>query len=338
MAGAVNRTQDLKSRLADGNMKLRPVLTYINGDVSWLISFPRPVADQGESGKIYYHAVVDPWFGQPAFFGSSFILEMNLGRKPGFSSRAELDTAIMELEHAAGNTLMPTDTGPAVDAILVMGLAADHCHKISLLQFAAATPVFAVAAPAKAITSWGHFTSVTELSDCDPSKTSWKDAHPGAPMPDWLTVFPPTVTRLNNFGLALITSADPSENELILMAPHGIGADETSIQGLVANANVPVKMLALVGPLKDGFTFGIKTVLGVEDGLMIVHQAGNPYYVRSGDFVSLKYGGLLSYGVRDEPRELQWGIDNLSKVQGLGSDIKKPKLIEVENGGSFLLA
>ncbi|KAH8891526.1 hypothetical protein GQ53DRAFT_746595 [Thozetella sp. PMI_491] len=338
MAAAASRTQGLKNRLADADAKLRPVLTFINGDVSWLVSFPRPAAEQSERGKVYYHAVIDPWFGKPAVSGSSYLLVMNLGRDPGFSSRAALDAAIVEIEAAAGNTLAPTDAAPAVDVILVNGIQTDHCHKPSLVEFAAATPVFATGMAAKSIASWRHFSTVAELSPCDPSKTSWKDAHPGAPLPAWLTVFPPTVSRLNNFGLALITSANSSGDELILMAPHGIGADESSIKGLVATTQPPVKMLALVAPLKNSYTLGIKTVLGVEEGLAIVHEAGNPYYVRSGDLVSLNYGGLMSYVLRDEPRDLQWGIDVLSKTLGPGKAIAKPKMVEVENGGSFLLA
>ncbi|KAI9163949.1 hypothetical protein HJFPF1_05584 [Paramyrothecium foliicola] len=337
MAGAASRTQDLKSRLADADAKLQPVLTYINGDVSWLVSFPRPVAEQSVSGKFYYHAVVDPWFGQPTTSISSYVLEMSLGRDPGLDSRAALDAAIVEIEDAAGNSIAPTDAAPAVDAVFVMGLAGDHCHKPSLLQFVAATPVFAIAGVAKTISSWQHFANVGTLPGCDPSKTSWKDAHLGSPMPEWLTVFAPTVTRLNNFGLALITSAKQPEHQLILMAPHGIAADESSIKGLVATTKPPVKMLALLAPLKEGYLFGLKTSLGVDDGLAIVREAGNACYVRSGDFVSLKFGGLLSYGIRDEPHDMQWGIDQLKKTLGQGETIQKPRLVEVENGASFLL-
>jgi hypothetical protein len=170
------------------------------------------------------------------------------------------------------------------------------------------------------------------MSSCDPSKTPWKEGHPGLPLPAWLTAFPPAVTRLNNFGLALITSANHLENELILMAPHGISADEASIKGLATTA----RMLALVAPLKDGYTFGLQTVLGVKDGLAIGQTAGTQYYVRSGDFVSLKYKGFISWFVKDVPRDLQWGLDELRKELGPGKAIEQPTMVEVKNGESYV--
>ena len=149
-----------------------------------------------------------------------------------------------------------------------------------------------------------------------------------------MTVFPPAVTNFNNFGLALISSANSSENELILMAPHGFSADESSVKGLAT----AVKMLALVVPLKDSYSFGLKTVLGVEDGLAITQTAsGTPYYVRSGDFVGLKYKGIIGWSVSDVPHDLQWGVDQLSKKLGPDEVIKQPTLVEVENGGSYVL-
>jgi hypothetical protein len=331
MAATTSRTRVLKSHLAQSEAILRPVITYINGDVAWLVSFPRPTSDKSANAKVYYHAVIDPWFGQPARVLTSLLLEMNLGRDPGLSSRTALDAAIVEIEFAAGNSLVPTNADPAVDAIFITAIA-EHCHKESLLQFSTSTPVFAVAAAASSIVSWGHFNTVVTMSSCDPSKTPWKEGHPGSPLPAWLTAFPPAVTRLNNFGLALITSGSDSESELILMAPHGISADEASIKGFATT----VKVLALVAPLKDGYTFGVQTVLGVKDGLAIGQTVGTQYYVRSGDFVSLKYKGFIGWFVNDVPRDLQWGLDELGKELGPGKVIEQPTMVEVKNGESYV--
>ena len=332
MAETASRSQVLKSHFAQPGAVLRPVITYINGDVSWLVSFPRPATDKSANGKVYYHAAIDPWFGQPARVLTSLVLEMKLGRDPGLPNRAAIDAAIVEIELAAGNSLVLTDAIPAVDAIFIIGTV-EHCHKESLLQFSISTPVFAVAAAASSITPWGHFNTVVTMSSCDPSKTPWEEGHPGSPLPAWLTAYPPAVTRLNNFGLALITSANPSEDELILMAPHGISATETSIKGLPTT----VKMLALVAPLKDSYSFGIQTVLGVKDGLAIGQLTGTQYYVRSGDFVGLKYRGVIGWSVSDVPRDMQWGVDELRKELGAEKVLTQPTLVEVENGGSFVL-
>ncbi|KAF4631429.1 hypothetical protein G7Y89_g6702 [Cudoniella acicularis] len=270
MPVTANRKQVLETHLAKADAASRPIITYMNGDVAWLVSMPNPRADKSAGGKAYYHAVIDPWFGQPAVDVASFLLETTPGldchgprrealRKPlarqrlmisashpylsssslycttnrhsdpALPNRAAIDAAIVEIEAAAGNSLMHTYANPAVDAVFVMHIAADHCHKGSLLQFSTSTPVFAAPKPASKIRSWNHFDTVTTMASCDPSKTSWKDGHSGAPLPAWLTAFPIPVTRYNNFGLALVTSANPSEDELIIIAPHGIRADEAAI-------------------------------------------------------------------------------------------------------------
>jgi hypothetical protein len=332
-ASPASRMQDLKSIFTLPKAQSRPILTYVNGDVSWLISFPRPISEKSANSKVYYHVVIDPWFGQPSIFVNSLVLEMALGRDPGLASRTAIDTAIAEIEHAAENSLVQTDAEPAVDAIFIMGIA-EHCHKESLLQFSISTPVFAVAGAASTIAPWSHFDTLITMSSCDPSKTPWEESHPGSPLPAWLTVFPPAVSYFNNFGLALITSANPSEKELILITPHGISAHESSVKGLVASE---VKMLALIAPLKDSYAFGMKQVLNVEHGLAITQAAGARYYVRNGDFVSLKYKGLIGWTVRDVPHDLQWGVEQLKKELGEEKKIEEPTLVEVDNGGSYVL-
>jgi hypothetical protein len=170
------------------------------------------------------------------------------------------------------------------------------------------------------------------MSSCDPSKIPWKEGHPGSPLPVWLTAFPPAVTRLKNFGLALITSASYSENELILMAPHGFSANKA----LIKEFPTTVKMLALVVPLKDSYAFGVQTVLGIKDGLAIGQTTGMQYYVRSGDFLSLKFKGVVGWSMNDVPRDLQWGLDELRKEFAAGKVIEQPTMVEVENGGIYV--
>ncbi|KAH8585330.1 hypothetical protein B0O99DRAFT_531156, partial [Bisporella sp. PMI_857] len=274
-----------------------------------------------------YHVVIDPWFGQPVQALTSLLLEMKLGRDPALPDRAAIDTAIVEIELAAGNNLVPTHTAPAVDAIFVTGMA-EHCNKESLLQFATSTPVFAVDMAARAIAPWGYFDTVVSMPSHDPSKASFKEGHPGLPLPEWLTAFPPTVTRSNNFGLALITSVNPAEDELILVAPHGISADEASIKGLASFTTPAVKMLALLAPLKDSYAFGVQSILGFKDGLAITQATEAQYYVHS----ALLYRGFIGWFVRDVPRDLQWGVDELRKELGPEKPIKEPTVVEVDNG------
>lgn len=333
MATQSNRTKALQTQFAEREIPSRPIITYINGDVSWLVSFPRPATEQATARKAFYHVVIDPWFGQPSVVVTPMVLEMRLGREPGLPNRAAIDTAIAEIEQAVGKALVATDADPAVDAIFVMGRA-EHFHRESLLQFAASTPLFAVAAVAGTAASWAHFDTVVTMSSWAPTEKPWKDGHPGAPLPAWLTVFPPRVTRLNHFGLCLVTSANPSVDELILMAPHGMSADEAFLHALGGT----LAMLALVAPLKDAYSLGIRTVLGVEDGLALARNAASRYYVRSGDFVSLKYKGIIGWTLKDVPHDMQWGVDQLSeRLTGKQAPCRDPALLEIGNGKSYVL-
>lgn len=332
MAAITNRMQVLQNHLNQPEAKLRPIITFINGDVAWLISFPRPISDKNANGKVYYHAAIDPWFGEPSQVLTSYVLEIHLGEDPGIPSRAALDAAILEIELAAGNSLVLSSADPALDAIFIAHIG-EHCMKESLLQLSASTPIFSVAASASYIASWSHFNTVVPMSSYDPSKTPWKEGHLGSPLPTWLTVFPLTMRRLNNPGLAIITSASETENELILMAPHGIAADESCIKGLVTS----VKMLALLAPLNDEYAFGVQQILGVKDGLAIVQAAGTKYYVRNGDITPLKFSGFISWFINNISHDLQWGVDELRKELGDEKVIEQPTLITVENGGSYVL-
>lgn len=332
MDATANRVQTLKSHLALPGAALRPVITYVNGDVSWLISFPRPISDKNEHGKVYYHAIIDPWFGEPVQVFTSLLLEMELGREPSISSHAALCTAIEEIELAAGNKLHSTEEEPAVDAIFILGLA-EHCTKKTLRQFSPFTPLFAAPIAASTCASWGHFKTVVKMASVDTSKISWKDGHPGAPLPAWLTAFSPAVTKFNNFGLALISSTGNTEEEFILLAPHGIFSKEPSLKGL----GPKMKMLALVAPLKDSYAFGKQSVLGVKDGLQIGQMMGTQYYVRSGDFAGLKYKGMISWTLREVSHDLQWGVDALRNERGTEKIVNIPTLVEVENGASYVM-
>ena len=81
----------------------------------------------------------------------------------------------------------------------------------------------------------------------------------------------------------------------------------------------------------------MKTVLGVEDGLAIAQIVPMQYYVRSGDFVSLNYKGVIGWTASDVPHDLQWGLDQLKKEAGAEKVLNQPTLLEIENGGSYVL-
>jgi hypothetical protein len=334
------RCETIKAQLQDSGLASRPILTYVNGDVSWLISFPRPTAEVEEPSmtKKYYHAVLDPWFRTPAIQFASLLLTMQHGRPPGIGSREELDRAIVEIEASAGHDLKLSEYSSAVDGVFVMGFAADHCHKDSLLEFPPNTDVFASSDAIKMMRCWNHFASVIEIPSFDPRKSMWPSAHLGPALPSWLTVFKPTTAYFNNFGLAMITSIDPAHHELLLFAPHGFYASEASIHALAeARAAPEVSLLALVAPLKDSYALGMSQVASVAEAMKIAQYFDMRYFVRNGDFVSLKYGGVISYTVKDIPRDMQYGLDQVRQQLRGARNLKKPMEVEVGNGDSYVL-
>jgi hypothetical protein len=334
------RVKALRDHFGKPNARLRPILTFINGDVSWLISLPRPTAElAGSANKAYYHVAVDPWFGKQSAVGlTGLILRMDLGEPAGISSRLELDAAIADIEAAAGCQLTTTDALPAVDAIALTIVTGDHTDKPSLLEFAPATPVFAVGSAARSVRGYGHFDTVVQLAGgFDPSTAPWKAAsHPGAPLPDWITIFAPAVTHQNNFGLVVITSADPKQPEAILNAPHGIAAGETSIQALAA-LEPPAAVLAMIAPLKQAFLLNMVTVFGAEQAVRIADETKARYWLRTGDLVNLKYGGLISYGLTDVHHNVEWGRQQLRKEFG-ERVFRTVEPLAVSNGGTLVLA
>ncbi|KPI34364.1 uncharacterized protein AB675_4907 [Cyphellophora attinorum] len=337
---ASERVKSLHDHFGKPNAPMRPILTFINGDVSWLISLPRPAAERASGPKkAYYHVAIDPWFGEQSAVGlTGLLLRMDLGAPAAISSRVELDAAVVDIEAAAGHVLVPTDAAPAVDAIALTIVTADHTDKPSLLEFAPRTPVFAVGAAARSVQGYGHFNTVVQIAGgFDPSTAPWKEAsHPGAPLPDWLTIFAPAVTHLNNFGLVIITSADPKRPEAILNAPHGIAASERSIQALAA-LEPPAVILALIAPVKQAFFFNKLTVFGAEQAVRIADETKARYWLRTGDLVNLKYGGLIGYWLSDVHHDVEWGRQQLRKDFG-ERVFQTAEPLAVPNGGTLVLA
>ncbi|KAJ1337178.1 hypothetical protein MN608_00028 [Microdochium nivale] len=351
---------------------LRPILTSINGNVAWILSFPRPQPQSpttaATSTKAYHHVVVDPWFGDLAVAGSRLVIGMTLENPPALKSKADIDEAIREIEAATGEPGTLDPTSELVDAILVTG-AVEHCSKPALLQFSPATPVYVTDASIASVLGWKHFDAVVRLipfepsaptGDDDGSAVPWKSGHTGPPLPDWLTIAALKVGAFNNFVVALVTTAaqisapeNSRDGEAILVAAHGVYATEPALQTLLSSPRL--RLLAHLAPYGDSYTAGFQSTCGVADGLAVaqVPEHGMRYYVHSGDpeQARLSYVGVLSWLLRFEDRTLEWGVRQLREGKGgdgivYGEDdavaegcrkIKMPKEVVVGNGTSFVL-
>src|SRR5437868_2345411 len=102
-----NRSKILKELSNKNPDQLRPILTNLNGDNSWLISLPRPSAGGASNStpnktkaKAYFHILQDAWLSGPSISGGFKGLIANLTHAvPGrVSSVAQVRDLIAQIE------------------------------------------------------------------------------------------------------------------------------------------------------------------------------------------------------------------------------------------------
>lgn len=167
------RRATLEAHFGGANTALRPILTSINGDNSWLISFPRPSTDRQASGKAFFHIASDAWLAGPSVLLSEWLVSLSLSAPPAFVDGDGVEALVCEIEGAviaAGivpDTTTACSSSPSVDAIFVNFHYGDHMDERTLRTFHATTAVFAAAEAAPAIRGWQHFDTVTATQDLD---------------------------------------------------------------------------------------------------------------------------------------------------------------------------
>lgn len=215
-------TETLRSYFASHHEQpLRPILTSLNGDGSWLMSFPLPsvasLQNNGVRRKRFYHIVVDPWLKGPATMVSPWLVSIERTEPAAVSDADGVEALVREIEELAaaaqGQAFEDSDAQPQqplVDAIFIKVHLLDHLHRPTLETFDKRIPVFATAEAAPIIRGWGHFDTVVDFRDYkrydgdngsaenSPGASDvptadrashWKSFHPGSPLPEWLNVF-----------------------------------------------------------------------------------------------------------------------------------------------------
>ena len=385
-----SRADTLRAHFSSPNGAPRPLLTSLNGDNSWLMSFPRPAAERARPGsKAYFHIVSDPWLTGYASAGASWVISIRTVTPAAIPSGAAVEAVISEIENtaaAASENLISAprsinDPEPSpIDAIFLNFHYSDHLDEATLRTFHPEIPVFATAEAAAIVRRWGHFSHVTETRDLDPATApggtgAWRSLHPRGSLPDWLTVFRLRGHHELNFATAIIYSSSPSsssvpssstssrgggggggggeedhetKHEALLYSPHGIKADQPALKAFVGYLDSAgdsdggkVSVLVILHALKDSFAFGMATTLGVAGGLALERLTRPRYWVKSHD-APLGYAGIVAWvaWVNDVARTLRSGLDEEKEEVNGGEDRgerKEPNVVEVENGGCFVL-
>lgn len=353
---SAQRAAVLQSRFADGDAALRPILTFLNGDNSWLISFPRPVAERSAAGKVFYHVVYDPWLVEPATTFSPWLASIELAAAASVRGGGDVDGIVREIEDAAAAAGLAgggggsgsgsgssggaatAGVGPLVDAIFVHCDISDHNHEPTLRTFDAAIPVFASRDSIGRVRGYDHFADVRPMPELVPGDGSWRGLHPGAPLPGWLGLVRLVGNRELNFATALIWDSGAEAPEMLLYSPHGIHVEHPSFQTLARQLTPAVTTLAMMFSLKDSFAWGMRQTLGVDEALPVARQLRPKHWIVTADSL-LQYSGLILKGVRDTPRTLASALEKEKNAPTTEVDraFSVPDPLELENGACIFL-
>ncbi|KAF4979975.1 hypothetical protein FZEAL_3929 [Fusarium zealandicum] len=353
------KRQETLQALFASDEPLRPVMTSLNGDNSWLISFPRPSTERVALGKTYYHLVFEPWLAGPTSQISSWFIHISLSTPAAVPDAEAVEAVVDEIETAAAERFadvkvarsrQPLDSSQeeyngGVDAIFLGFHIVDHLHEPTLRLFNPQIPVIASADVASMLKPWGHFKDIKTMRDLDGPIDTWRSIyiHPGDPIPSWLTAFRMPGHAFLNFCAAIIwthTTEDGSEvHEVILESPHGTRLDEGPLQAFL-DAEPPTQKLAMLHGLKESHTAGFKTTFGVKGGLALYRRVGGFKYWLLSHSSDLSYAGIFMRLLRtiDTQRTVSWGLEDERKGQEVdGEELETPQVVQVSNGDSFVL-
>ncbi|KAH6619171.1 hypothetical protein B0J18DRAFT_236720 [Chaetomium sp. MPI-SDFR-AT-0129] len=307
-----SRTDDLRAYFSAPNATPRPILTSLNGDHSWLASFPRPAAERAQpNSKTFFHVVIDPWLaGESTLLGSWFI-SITTPAPAAINSGAAVEDVVREIEAAANQGTPRTEEGTdktnnssPIDAIFLNFHYGDHVHEPTLRTFNRDIPVFATAesgALAQKLNHFSHLTFTHDLVGGSSPTQSWRSLRPGqqdsdsssdasstttaaSALPDWLTVFRIPGHHELNHGTAIIYSPPspdpatvPQRHETLLLIPHGIRTDQPALQAFLTflrdeDPKERLDLLALLHPLKVNYAFGRQFTMGLEGGMELLEE------------------------------------------------------------------
>ena len=329
---------------------LRPIMTNLNGDSSWLISFPRPTAERDALGKAYYHVALEPWLTEP---GEIVLLarwfdHVQRNCVAAATDGAAVDALVREIEYAAGSS---NQERAGVDAIIVAHTNEDHMHRETLVTFSPSIPVFTGPGVSQKITEWNYFELVIDMGTFGTGVPSWRENHPGPPLPGWLS-FISLELRDQNFGIAMVWTHRDNEgsgdntlkHESILYFPHSWHAhgekDRRCVEDFLVS-DPPLHTLAIMHPLKEVIVWGITFATGVKAGIQLWRSAKPTHWLNTGDHEIL-LSGLFMKGVWCIRHTLAWGLymERLGKGQS-GSEnengVDKPNFTDLDNGYNYVL-
>ncbi|RYP11201.1 hypothetical protein DL765_007854 [Monosporascus sp. GIB2] len=309
----------------------RPILTNLNGDSSWLMSFPRPIPERIITRRTFFHVAVDPWLVEtPGIVLASWFSYVRRRAGATILNGAAVNAIVRNIEKAAGSS---GHADASVDAICICNNGGDHMHYDTLTTFSPTVPVFVTPGPALFMPRWGHFTTITSIAKFDKA-SSWQTTHPGDPLPSWLNIMRVNTFKIP-FGIAFIWShGDVNlKHETFLYYPHGCKPDTDEALSYFLESSPRPEILALMHPTKDVYRNESVVTSGVREGIKSWRKTNPKYWIVTHNG-HVEYRGLATWGMRDQFRTLEWGLDMLEKGEGhVPFSTSRLNLVEVRNGG-----
>ncbi|KKY34863.1 hypothetical protein UCDDA912_g05135 [Diaporthe ampelina] len=343
------RSKSLREHFSNSGSKLRPIVTSLNGDNSWLMSFPIPDKErQQAAGKTYFHLVTDPWLAGPAITLSTYGVSVALPEAPAAKNGEDVEAIVREIEGLAKDaagiiSTTPTSSDKVIDLISIGIELNDHKHDDTLRSFRSNVPVLAAPKAAAAIRALNHFDTVVDTLDLTVDTPSVQSLHPGSSvLPPWLNIFRLTGYSFLNFATAIIwshTEGGTTKHEVILASPHSIKAEEPSVQKFLSilGEDHNTTVLALLHSLKENYSRIGQHTFGVLGGLALERPTKPKYWIQTAD-AKLLYSGVVMWllATTDVFHTLDWGLQKEAEKND-GVEGMRPNCLEVKNGECLVL-
>jgi len=323
---------------------LRPILTHLNADTTWLISLPYP--SPAEGGRPFYHILLDPWLSGPqsdvaAFFSRQWHLE-----PPAVQNLQDLEDIIWQIDSGHSEADVSIDgqrpdkegRSGSVDLIAISHEFTDHMHQGTLLSLPTSIPVIASTKAATIIRSWKHFVQVLDLPVFN---GNWQESCI-EPLPSWVGL-----SRIQEGGgkaygglelhyhsgiLVVFSGSQGMEiAEALLYTPHGLTA---STGQPILDAMPRIHVLALLHGLSDISLPKAQLNMGAHNGLKVFRALKARYWIGTHDEVK-KGGGIVSWFLRRKPITLKNALD----LEGSDGKelLKEVAFVDVKNGERLIL-
>lgn len=344
---------ELERSVEDALRSRRPILSHINADTTWLLSFAYPEDAICPSGRCRFNVLIDPWLKDvqcdvASWFSKQWhkipssvqtIQELNevIGAREELEFRSKDDSSRMSSEDI-GTSNSPS--GNYLDAVVCSHEFTDHCHRPTLEEIDPTVPCIATSKAAELIRSWNHFDQVFEVSAFG-NGSDWRKTS-ATPLPSWLGVAR-LVSASDAFyfhsAIAIFCKETESEDsdtaEAVIYTPHGINPDDL---GSIPRAFPPVRTLALLHGLHDvSITLTKQLNLGAYNALKCQQFLNPRYWVSTHDEIKVG-GGLIAPFLRRRAYTLQdilKSVGNNSEAANLS--VKALNHVELASGETLTL-